>query len=126
MLFLGSSLSQTVKRVFSREFSGKLNEVLLVPAPADIRPERICLVGLGKKEEVSAEIVRQAGGKAAVYLREKGMRKVALSTQVLSSAKVSPADFIEGALLGLYTFLQISTAERSRRDCNLFSPVKRL
>ena len=122
--YLGASLSKTLKKVFSREFSGKLNEVLLVPAPADIRPERICLVGLGKKEEVSAETVRQAGGKAAVYLRDKVMKKVALSTQIFLSASVSPANFVEGALLGLYTFYKYQK-QKDAGEIETFSMISK-
>ena len=93
-----------IKQVFSREFSGKQNEVFLMKAPATVKPERIFLVGLGKREQISAEKVRQAGGKAATYLRDMGMKKAALSTDFLSELKISPAEFIEGALLGLYTY----------------------
>ena len=78
---LDSAVSKLIKRLFSKEFHGKQNEVLLVPAPDDIKPERILLVGLGKKDEISAEKVRQAGGKAAAYLRDMGMKKIALSTR---------------------------------------------
>ena len=98
------SVSKLIKRVFSKEFHGKQNEAILIPAPDDIEPERLLLIGLGKKETLSAEKVRQAGGKAGTYLRDMGMRKAALSTHVLESLKMSPADFIEGSLLGLYTF----------------------
>lgn len=93
-----------IKQVFSREFSGKQNEVFLMKAPAAVKPERLLLVGLGKKEQISTEKIRQAGGKAATYLRDMGMKKAALSTDFLSELKISPAEFIEGALLGLYTY----------------------
>ena len=101
---LGVSVQRLVRKVFSKEFKGKQNEVLLVPAPKGIKPERILFVGLGKKSEISAERIRQAGGRAAVYLRDMGMKKVALSTGVISSFNLSPINFVEGALLGLYTF----------------------
>ncbi|MBI5641064.1 MAG: leucyl aminopeptidase, partial [Nitrospirae bacterium] len=98
------TVSPLIKKIFSREFKGKKNEVFLIPCPGDIKPERILLIGLGKKAEVSAEGVRQAGGKAALYLRDLGMKKVSLSTGVISDLKFSPLDFMEGALLGLYTY----------------------
>jgi leucyl aminopeptidase len=93
-----------LKKVLSGEFPGKRNEVLLIHPHDDIRPERILLVGLGKKEGVSREHLRQAGGKALAYLRTIGMKKVALSTALISSLKLSPCDFIEGAFLGLYSY----------------------
>lgn len=101
---LGLAVSKLIKRLFSKEFHGKHNEIILVPATGDIKPERILLVGLGKRDEISSEKVRQAGGKAAVYLRDMGMKNIALSTSVISSVQMSPVDFVEGSLLGLYTF----------------------
>jgi len=101
---LPKAIAPLIKQVFSREFSGKQNEVFLMKAPDTVKPERLLLVGLGKREQISVEKVRQAGGKAATYLRDMGMKKAALSTDFLSELKISPAEFIEGALLGLYTY----------------------
>jgi leucyl aminopeptidase len=105
---LDSAVSKLIKRLFSKEFHGKHKEIILVPSPDDIKPERILLVGLGKRDEISAEKVRQAGGKAAAYLRDMGMKRIALSTNVILSIKMSPVDFIEGSLLGLYSFKKYS------------------
>jgi leucyl aminopeptidase len=99
-----SSLSQLIKKTFPKEFSGKQNELFLIPAPPGIRPERLLFVGLGKKEDISHEKVRQAGGKALVHLRERGMKNIALSTRLLLLLNMPAAAFIEGGLLGLYTF----------------------
>ena len=93
-----------IKQVFSKEFSGKQNEVFLMKAPDSVKPERLLLVGLGKTDQVSADKVRQAGGKAATHLRSIGITKAALSTDFLTALKISPAEFIEGALLGLYSY----------------------
>ncbi len=101
---LSPSVAKLSKKLFSKEFHGKQNEVLIVPAPENIKPERILLIGLGKKKEISPEKVRQAGGKSAVTLRNAGMKKIALSSRFLSSLGISPAYFVEGSLLGLYTF----------------------
>jgi leucyl aminopeptidase len=102
--FLGKAAAEAVKKGFSRKFSGKKNEICPVPAPSGFRAEWLLLAGLGRKGEISAERLRQAGGKTASYLRANGMKKAALSTAVISSSKLSPSAFIEGALLGLYTF----------------------
>ena len=101
---LKPSLSRLIARVLDHDFSGKNQEVLLVPAPEDIKPARILFLGLGKKEAASPEQVRQAGGKALAYLRDHKMRRVALSTILFTKLKRSAADFIEGALLGLYQY----------------------
>ena len=101
---LGPATSQLIKRIFRKEFNGKHKEVLCIPAPEDLKAERLVLVGLGKKNEISAEDMRQAGGKTAHAVRNSGMKSVALSTTVVSSLNISPAEFVEGFLLGLYTF----------------------
>ncbi|MBA4373786.1 MAG: leucyl aminopeptidase [Thermodesulfovibrio sp.] len=101
---LGASVTALMKRISAAEFQGKKNELLLIPAPADIRPKRILLVGLGKKEAVNPETVRQAGGKALGLLRNSGISTAALSAAMLSDLALSPAYFIEGGLLGLYTY----------------------
>ena len=111
---LNTALSGCIRRAFSKEFRGRQNEVLLIPAPEDIKPERVLLVGLGKKQEISAEKVRQAGGRAAAHLRNRGMKKAALSTKLLSSLSISPAVFVEGFLLGHYTVTKY-TKEKDKK-----------
>jgi leucyl aminopeptidase len=101
---LGPAVTKAIRKVWRKEFRGKRNEVLLIPAPDDIRPERILLAGLGEKGKASAEVMRQAGGKAAACLRDAGMKKIALSTFVFPHLDLLPMDFIEGAVLGLYTY----------------------
>jgi leucyl aminopeptidase len=98
------AISGLVKQIFSTEFSGKQNEVFLLRAPDSVKPERLLLAGLGKRAQITPEKIRQAGGRAAAYLRNMGLKKAGLSTDVLSELKISPAEFIEGALLGLYNF----------------------
>lgn len=101
---LGPSVSKAIRKALSKEFRGKRNEVLLIPSPEDIRPDRILLAGLGDKKTVSAEVVRQAGGRAASYLRDIGMKKIALSTFIFPHLDLLPTDFVEGSVLGLYAY----------------------
>ena len=101
---LSPSIPGLIKRISPKEFLGRQNEALFIPAPADMKPEMILFIGLGKKEDISREKERQAGGKAGVYLRDMGMQKIALSTLSFAPLKMSPADFVEGLLLGTYTF----------------------
>ncbi|MFZ3122237.1 MAG: leucyl aminopeptidase [Thermodesulfovibrionales bacterium] len=115
----GTAIQKQIRKAFSKEFHGKRNELLLMPVPEGIKPERILLVGLGKKNELSAENIRQAGGKAAVHLRDKGMKKIAVSTSLISSLKLSPLNFIEGALLGLYTFERYRKEKKNKKIENI-------
>jgi leucyl aminopeptidase len=102
--YLGRPAGEAVRKAFAKKFSGKKNEVFLVPSPEGFKAEWILLVGLGKKEEVTAEGLRQAGGRSAGYLRDNGMKKAALSSKLISSFKLSPSFFAEGALLALYAY----------------------
>ncbi|MDP2156895.1 MAG: M17 family peptidase N-terminal domain-containing protein, partial [Nitrospirota bacterium] len=116
---LKPSVSRLVGKVLKKEFKGSLNEVLLVPAPEDIKPERILFLGLGKKEAVTAERIRQAGGKALSCLRDMEMKKTALSTLVFGQLKQSPLHFIEGALLGLYTYKKYKNENHAKAMSSL-------
>lgn len=112
---LGPSVAKSIKRASTKEFRAKTNEMLLIPAPEDIRPERILLAGLGEKEKVSAEVLRQAGGKAAAYLRDMGMKKIALSTFAFPHLDLLPRDFIEGSVLGLYKYERYKGEGKKKR-----------
>lgn len=121
---LGPKTAQLIKRVFRKEFIGKHKEVLCIPAPEDLKAERLVLVGLGKKNEIFPEEVRQAGGKTAYALRDPGMKKVALSTSLLSSLKISPAQFVEGFLLGIYTFDKYR-GKKDKKKIDMFTLLSR-
>lgn len=101
---LSPSVRRLIKKIRTKEFKACCNDVLLVPAPEDIKPERILFLGMGKKDAVTVEKMRQAGGKALSYLRDMDMKKAALCTSVFDLLKQSPIHFVEGALLGLYTY----------------------
>jgi leucyl aminopeptidase len=116
---LGSMTSKLIKRIFARGFRGKQNEVILITAPEDIKAENIMLAGLGRRGEVTSEKIRQAGGMAATSLRNMGMKRIALSTAILTSLKQSPHDFIEGLLLRLYTFKKYRTGNDDKVIENL-------
>lgn len=112
---LGPSVAKALSKALSREFSGKRNEVLLIPAPEDVRPERILLAGLGERRKVSPEVVRQAGGKAAAYLRDLGMKKIALSTLVFPHLDLVAMDFVEGSVLGLYNYERYKGEKKKKK-----------
>ncbi len=92
------------KTISSREFSGRLGDMSLLHTQGRIKPERVLLAGLGKKEDVTPEMLRQAGGKAASYLRALGIRYAALSTRTIEPLHISPVVFLEGCLLSAYRF----------------------
>ena len=106
------SLKGLLKRVRdTKEFTGKPNEMTLMYTQGMIRPDRVLLIGLGKRKEVTPEKLRQAGGKAVSFLSASKVTQSALSTRIFSSLKCSPLDFLEGALLCTYRFEKYRKSE---------------
>lgn len=102
------------KLVQSKEFEGKANEVLLYHTQGSVPAKRLLLVGLGKKNEVTLETIRQAMGSAAKRVRQAkaGSFTVVLPTVIpagMSSLEIAQA-MVEGAILGSYQFTVYRTA----------------
>lgn len=101
------------KVLSSKEFTGKHCRHSLLHVRG-VAAERILLIGLGKETELTAERLRQSGGRAFQYLRSLGVQRVTLSTLLFGTtaaafaatgAKQQPALYLlEGGLLGLYRF----------------------
>jgi leucyl aminopeptidase len=104
---IDKSLNGLMRRIIaSGEFTGKHNEASLLHTAGKIKPDRILLIGVGKRKELTREKLRQAGGKAASYLGSLHMKDIALSTRAISLLRLSPVDFVEGSLLANYSFLE--------------------
>ncbi len=95
------------------DFRGKRNEVAVL-YPGDALPaQRVLVVGLGKEEKFTLDVVRQAAATAAKRARELGV--TALHT-VVHGGGVGGIDperaaeaVVEGTLLGLYRFHELKT-----------------
>jgi leucyl aminopeptidase len=114
---LGGALSKLVQ---SKEFEGKANEVLLYHTQDAVPAKRLVLVGLGKKNEVTIETIRQAMGSAAKRVRQAkvGSYAVVLPTVTpggMSWVEVTQA-MVEGAILGSYQFTVYRSEAASGQD----------
>jgi leucyl aminopeptidase len=122
-----------IKKIYgSDEFSGKLNQTLLIHVK-NINSSRIVLAGLGKKNEISNEKLRQCSGKAFSLLKAIGVKDAAVSTKAFSYIAASmkgdmkPVEyFIEGGLLSLYSFEMYRKSERKTelKDITILSGDK--
>ena len=82
-------------------FGGKAEETAYLPVGGGAYAG-VLLVGLGKREELGAERVRRAAGRATAALRAHRIERVVLD---LSDADEVPAEaFVEGVILGQYDF----------------------
>jgi leucyl aminopeptidase len=114
-----------VRIVSSMEFTGKYNETSLVHTQGKVKPERLLLIGLGKEEELTGERLRQAGGKAASYLRSMNFKSTGLSTRTINPVKLTVADFVEGSLLSSYSFNKYKKEQKKKQAKNLIVLSKR-
>src|SRR5262249_55976390 len=102
------------------DFAGQANETAVLyprlwPGGAGgITATRILLVGLGKREELTLDRVRQVAGTAARRARELGGRVVATALHGAGAGGLAPGAaaqaLAEGSLLGLYRFLELTSS----------------
>lgn len=90
-----------------REFEGKPKQVY-VDRQADM-PRFTVVVGLGKKENLSADTVRVGSAIGAESLRNLGAKSVTLQLPVDIDPEVAGQAAAEGALLRTYQFLKYKT-----------------
>jgi leucyl aminopeptidase len=102
--------------IASGEFTGRLNQVLLLHLRGEIPAKRILLAGLGKKKDLNTEKIRQAMGSAGRAIREAGIKSFSTPLHGRGQNKISTSEsaqsIVEGCLLGLYQFTAYRTEKR--------------
>jgi leucyl aminopeptidase len=91
-------------------FNGKLNRTLLVHTLGRTAPDRILLVGLGKKGDLTPDRMRQAAGTALTALRTSGVKSFSSLLHQAGGGDAWLRAEVEGLLLGGYTFNQYKTS----------------
>ena len=81
----------------SGEVTGKAGELTLIHRPPGAAAKRVLLVGAGKAESFSPNVVRKISGTAVRFLKQKAVKKVAFSIENGEEFAVSA---VEGAILG--------------------------
>lgn len=104
---LGGEISKLLK---NKIIAGKFKEVQAISTLGRIKPDRIIVIGMGKKKEFDAEKMRKASAIAAKYARSFGNGCVIAVYDNYTQAAV------EGALLGLYRFLKYKKLEKDAKD----------
>jgi len=120
---LGGRITQLVE---AGDVKGKAKELTLLYPFGALAAQRLLLVGLGKRESVTAEVVRSAAGLAARRARE--LELAAFDCEVLGATELGSANaaqaVAEGIGLGLYEFTRLkSDAKASKLQAvNLYLP----
>jgi leucyl aminopeptidase len=123
---LGGAVSQLIHE---GEIKGKLGEVTVIHSLGKITPERVVLIGLGKRSELSLEKVRIATAEFCQALQKKGVRHVATSLLGAGFNKISHRTaseaITEGAILGPYRFRKHFTKESEQGQIEEVTIVER-
>ncbi|MEA3308366.1 MAG: leucyl aminopeptidase [Chloroflexota bacterium] len=95
------------------DFRGKRNEVAVLYPGAALPARRVILVGLGKREKFSLDVIRQAAGTAAQKARALGATQLHTVVHGAGAGGIEPQPaaeaVVEGTLLGLYRFHELKT-----------------
>lgn len=90
------------------DFSGKLEEVLVVYTSSVIPAKRVIVVGLGEAENFSADVARRASAVGLQKARSLGLNTVVTrpigAAKGVISVELAAQAVTEGALLGLYQY----------------------
>jgi leucyl aminopeptidase len=90
------------------DIKGKLNEITLLHCAGKAAADRVIVVGLGKKADLTTDRVRGATGEVCRYLRQKSVDRITSGVAGDGVNGIKTEDAVqaitEGAILGLYAF----------------------
>lgn len=110
---LGAMISRLIKR---GDFSAKPGSVHLLYPEGSLAAERLILVGLGKRADLTLDRIRLAAGKAAFHARSNGAESVVFAADGMGlDAEETGQALTEGSMLGLYRFLKYKTNDESSK-----------
>ena len=104
-----AALDGVISRLIAEgEIKGKLGDVTLLHTMGRIAPERVAVVGLGKRADFDLDAARRVSGEVLRFLRGRGIGRAATVTHGAGIGGLSPRAagraVAEGSLLGLYRF----------------------
>jgi len=125
---LDEALGLTLTRaVAGGDFRGQRGETLLLYRHGERGPDRVLLVGVGERTDLSAERLREVGGRAASRARELGVTELSLSPAPAWPAgplelEAAVRAMVEGVVLGEWRFEELrSEADEDARRPRLGS-----
>jgi len=111
-----------------KEIKGKKNKISIIHSHKEIPPERILIAGLGKKNKITSDIIRDVTGNITKKVHELGIKEFTIivpnkipikNDQVISA-------IVEGANLSLYDFdlFRKEKSNKNQPDLSLLFPDK--
>ena len=115
--------------VDSGDFTGKRNQTLLLYPGKEMEASRILVVGLGRKEEFSLEVTRQAAGTAARKLQNLGVRQASTILHGSGAGGLDVADaaeaVAEASAMACYRFDDYKTGGKNKKGLRRLTVVER-
>ena len=112
---LGGALRALVE---GGDLTGKAGEAVVFYPHGAIPARRVIVVGLGKRDEFSVEVVRRAAASAAGRARDLGVKVLASIVQGAGAAGLPPEvaaqAVVEGTLLALYDWRGLKTGDDAK------------
>ncbi len=100
-------------------FQGKQNQITLIFSLGKLNVDKVILIGLGKKKDITLEKLRQASGSVAKFAEEKGVKKIISNLIDMKIKNLSVTDIsqavVEGAILSLYKFNQYKAEKNDNK-----------
>ena len=101
--------NEAIRKMMEGEgFQGKENQAAVAHPSANGLAEKVIALGLGSKQETTAETLRRAGGRLARKAREIRVEEVSLEWPRSFNDGLVKA-FVEGLILGSYQFMRYKT-----------------
>jgi|YelNatPaOPRAMG01_1025707.scaffolds.fasta_scaffold02122_8 leucyl aminopeptidase len=108
------ALRKLLRRVTAHEFDGAEKKLLLLHTHGQLPAERLLLVGLGDKQDITPETIRRAAGLAVKKLRDAGIARALV--EIRADLPDCAAAVTEAALLATYRFTQFKTGNDNHAE----------
>jgi len=124
---LNKKIDQTISQSI-KEFNGKKNKIAIIHSHKEIVSERILIAGLGKKNKLTSDVIRDVTGIITKKIHELGIREfsIIVPEKIAIRNDQTISAIVEGANLSLYDF-DLYKKEKSNKkepDLTLFTSDK--
>ncbi len=117
---INKALGGKPRKIISSEgFTGDFLQTILIRSDGEIGFERLVLVGLGKRPELTSDRLRKSIARGAALVQKMGLDAVSIycDTKLLGSPVQDLAQtLVEGLLLSLYRFDQLKTKPEDKKE----------
>ena len=116
---INEKIDDSIKEAI-KETNGKIGTISIVNTLGIISPKRIMIVGLGPKNKLSTDVLRDISGKIAQKVRSMGLPEfsVIFPSEFPIDSNASISAIVEGAILSMYSF-DTYKKEKSEKSPNL-------